>query len=112
MMKMSRRAFMAASSASVALAPLPVIPAFAQDYNEAPMLKDLVSKGTIPPIAQRLPANPLVVTPAEKVGTYGSDWNMALVGGGGLSMLFRYQAYEPLVRYTPDWSGVTPNVAE
>ena len=27
-------------------------------------------------------------------------------------MLFRYQAYEPLLRYTPDWSGVTPNVAE
>lgn len=27
-------------------------------------------------------------------------------------MLIRYQAYEPLVRFTPDWSGVEPNVAE
>ena len=27
-------------------------------------------------------------------------------------MVVRYQGYEPLVRYTPDWSGVEPNVAE
>ncbi|HVY17745.1 MAG TPA: ABC transporter substrate-binding protein [Rhodopila sp.] len=111
-MKMSRRAFMAASSASVALAALPAIPAFAKDYVEPPSLKDQVSGGKLPPVGQRLPENPLVITPTEKVGTYGGDWNMALVGGGGLSMLFRYQAYEPLVRFTPDWSGVTPNVAE
>ena len=45
-------------------------------------------------------------------GKYGGDWNNALVGGGSLSMLFRYQAYEPLVRYNPEWTGVIPNVAE
>ena len=28
-----------------------------------------------------------------------------------MSMLVRYQAYEPLVLFTPDWSGVEPNVA-
>jgi peptide/nickel transport system substrate-binding protein len=27
-------------------------------------------------------------------------------------MLFRYQAYEPLVRYNPEWTSVIPNVAE
>ena len=112
MMRMSRRAFMAASGASVALAALPAIPAFAGDYVEAPTFKDRVAKGALPPVGQRLPENPLVITPTDKVGTYGGDWNMALVGGGGLSMLFRYQAYEPLVRFTPDWTGVTPNVAE
>ena len=34
------------------------------------------------------------------------------MGGGSLSMVLRYQAYEPLVRFTMDWSGVEPNVAE
>ena len=59
-----------------------------------------------------LPENPLVVTPTEKVGKQGGDWNHALVGGGSLSMLIRYQAYEPLVRFNMDWTGIEANVAE
>jgi len=112
MNSISRRAFLAATGAALVLPALPVIPAFAADYKEADALKADVDAGKLPPVAQRLPENPLVITPVEQVGTYGGDWNMALVGGGGYSMLFRYQTYEPLVRYTPDWSGVTPNVAE
>ena len=112
MNSISRRAFLAATGAALVLPALPVIPAFAADYKEADALKADVDAGKLPPVAQRLPENPLVITPVEQVGTYGGDWNMALVGGGGYSMLFRYQTYEPLLRYTPDWSGVTPNVAE
>jgi peptide/nickel transport system substrate-binding protein len=59
-----------------------------------------------------LPENPLVVTPTERPGQRGGDWNHALVGGGSLSMLVRYQAYEPMVRFTPDWTGIEANVAE
>ena len=66
----------------------------------------------MPPVAERLPANPLVITPTTRPGQQGGDWNHALVGGGSLSMLVRYQGYEPMVRFTPDWSGLTPNVAE
>jgi len=112
MNSISRRAFLAATGAALVLPALPVIPAFAADYKEPDALKADVDAGKLPPIADRLPENPLVITPVEQVGTYGGDWNMALVGGGGYSMLFRYQTYEPLLRYTPDWSGVTPNVAE
>lgn len=60
----------------------------------------------------RLPENPLVITPTDRPGQQGGTWNHALVGGGSLSMLIRYQGYEPLVRFTPDWSSVEPNVAE
>lgn len=111
-MKISRRAFLAATGATVALSALPVIPAYAKDFKEAASLKDEVGKGKLPPVAERISGNPLVVTPKDSVGTYGGDWNLALVGGGGLSMLFRYQAYEPLVRYDPAWTKVIPNVAE
>jgi peptide/nickel transport system substrate-binding protein len=112
MIRMSRRAFLVASGATMAAAALPVIPAFAKDYKEAPFFKDQVAKKAIPALAERLPENPLVITPKDEVGKYGGDWNLALVGGGGLSMVFRYQAYEPLVRFNADWSGVVPNVAE
>ncbi len=76
------------------------------------MLQALVDKGDLPPLKDRLPENPLVITPVDRVGSHGGDWSHALVGGGSLSMLVRYQGYEPLLRYTPDWSGVTLNVAE
>jgi peptide/nickel transport system substrate-binding protein len=109
MIKLKRRAFLAGTSAVLIL---PALPAFAADFKEADILKDKVSSGALPALKDRLPENPLVIKPVESVGKHGGDWNMALVGGGSLSMLFRYQAYEPLLRYTPDWSGVTLNVAE
>ena len=106
----SRRAFVAASTAFVgtlAIAPR----AFAQT-KESAFLQAAVDSGALPPVAERMPANPLVVTPFERVGQQGGDWDHALVGGGSLSMVVRYQAYDPLVRFTPDWSGIEINVAE
>ncbi|WP_417308072.1 ABC transporter substrate-binding protein [Devosia sp.] len=111
MSRISRRAFLVASSAFAGALALSG-PALAQDYAESPMLESAVSAGDLPPVAERLPANPLVITPLERVGQQGGDWNHALVGGGSLSMLVRYQGYEPLVRFTPDWSGIEENVAE
>lgn len=111
MVGISRRAFIAASTAfagALALSPL----ARAQDLKESAFLKDQVDSGALPPVAERLPENPLVITPTERPGLQGGDWNHALVGGGSLSMVVRYQGYEPLMRYSPDWSGLVPNVAE
>jgi peptide/nickel transport system substrate-binding protein len=112
MHQITRRFFLGASSATLILAAAGVRPALAQAAGEAPMLKALVDAGTLPPLADRLPKNPMVVTPLRDVGKYGGTWNSTIVGGGSLSMLFRYQAYEPLVRYNPEWTGVIPNVAE
>lgn len=70
------------------------------------------AQGDLPPLEQRLPDNPLVITPTDRPGQQGGTWNHALVGGGSLSMLWRYQAYEPLYRFDPIWSSIIPNVAE
>lgn len=40
-------------------------------YHESPMLAARVAAGELPPVDERLPVNPDVVTPAETVGTYG-----------------------------------------
>jgi peptide/nickel transport system substrate-binding protein len=40
-------------------------------YNEAPQLAEMVKAGTLPPVEDRLPAEPLVVTPLNEVGQYG-----------------------------------------
>ncbi|MET3896581.1 peptide/nickel transport system substrate-binding protein [Devosia sp. UYZn731] len=108
MVSISRRAFIVASSAFAgALA----VPSWVR-AQESAFLKAQVDAGTLPAVADRLPANPLVITPFERTGQQGGDWNHALVGGGSLSMLVRYQGYEPLVRFNPDWSGLVENTAE
>lgn len=104
----SRRAFMLASTALAGTLALPTW----LSAQESTFLQPKVDAGDLPPVADRLPANPLVITPFERTGQQGGDWNHALVGGGSLSMLVRYQGYEPLVRFNPDWSGLTENVAE
>lgn len=104
----SRRAFILASSALGGTLALPTW----LRAQESSFLQSQVDSGALPPVADRLPANPLVITPFERAGKQGGDWNHALVGGGSLSMLVRYQGYEPLVRFNPDWSGLTENVAE
>lgn len=108
----SRRAFIAASAAAFGSAALLPRWAVAQETGESAFLQSEVDAGNLPPVADRLPTNPLVITPLERPGTQGGDWRHALVGGGSLSMLVRYQGYEPLVRFDPEWSGVIPNVAE
>ena len=45
--------------------------ASAQRYNEAPMLAAMVKAGNLPPVEQRLPKEPLVVTPIDGIGKYG-----------------------------------------
>lgn len=44
------------------------------------MLADLVKAGKLPAVGLRLPAVPRVITPKEKVGTYGGTWHRAYKG--------------------------------
>ena len=72
-------------------------------YNEAPDLAELVEAGKLPPVEERLPENPMVLEPIEKIGKYGGDWRTALVGGHVVNIA-RQQGYENLLRWTPDWN--------
>lgn len=112
MVKISRRAFVAGSTAFAGAMTLPAYNVFAAEMMESKSLQAMVDSGELPPINERLPENPLVINPIERPGEQGGDWNHALVGGGSLSMLVRYQGYEPLFRFDPQWTGIIPNVAE
>ena len=52
--------------------------ALAQDmtYSEAPLLAEQVASGELPPVEERLPAEPIVIEPVEQVGEYGGTWHM------------------------------------
>ena len=75
------------------------------------MLADLVKAGKLPPVDQRLPDSPLVVKPLDSVGTYGGEWRTGTIERNG-NDLIRNIGYEQLMRYTPTYDAVVPNLAE
>ncbi|HVO29488.1 MAG TPA: ABC transporter substrate-binding protein [bacterium] len=80
------------------------------DAREAPMLHDRVARGELPPLENRLPADPLVVTPAEQPGLYGGTWRM-MVDRPTLEMYKIIGGYASLIRWKPDDSGIAPGIA-
>ena len=80
------------------------------EYNESPVLAALVAAGDLPPVGERLPADPLIVQPAEQIGVYGGT--MVDSTGGNRLAEFRHFGYEPLVRWSVDGGEVLPNVAK
>ena len=82
------------------------------EYNEAPALAALVTAGQLPPVDERLPAEPLVVEPIDRVGEYGGTWHTALVGGQDTAWLRRTVSYDYLMRWRPQWDGLAPNIAK
>lgn len=79
--------------------------------EEPPMLADLVASGDLPPLAERLPSNPLVVEPYESIGTYGGVWRMGMRGGGDNALVAKTVGYEGLVSWDRQWQEVIPNLA-
>ena len=75
------------------------------------MLARRVKTGDLPAVTKRLPRNPLVVDPVDRVGVYGGTWKTVLLGASDTPWLDRTIGYEPLMRWGPLWTKVTPNVA-
>jgi len=82
------------------------------DAKEAPSLAALVESGDLPAMADRMPSNPVVIEPVESMGEYGGTWRTALVGGQDNAWLVRTISYEHLIRWTPEFTGLEPNIAE
>jgi peptide/nickel transport system substrate-binding protein len=109
---MSRRSFVA-GTAGVAGASLVAGSASAQaQAREAPELAQAVQAGRLPPLAQRLPSRPMVVTPVERVGTYGGAMRRGLSGSSDHNGILRMIGNMGLTRWNMEMTDVLPNVAE
>jgi peptide/nickel transport system substrate-binding protein len=88
-------------------------PAESGGFNEAPMLAERVAAGELPPVQERLPASPVVITPVQEVGQYGGTTNVAI---GNANALFgdpqAVMGTELILRRAPDFSSVTSGLAE
>ncbi|WP_020577496.1 ABC transporter substrate-binding protein [Actinopolymorpha alba] len=83
--------------------------------KEAPSLAKLAADGKLPKLEERLPKNPVVLQPTEKIGTYGGTWRCALLNASDTPWLGRTLGGENLFRWDPEWNDDQkglPNVAE
>jgi len=88
----------------------------AQDmmYGESPMLSARVEAGELPPVEERLPANPRVIAyEGSDIGMYGGDFRDPFVGDAfWSSQMIYYISRRGLVNWNADFSDWEPNVAE
>lgn len=85
----------------------------ASEYNEAPMLKAQVASGALPPVEERLPKNPMVITPVEKIGTYGGKVRVMSTNPANFEDGVNVMGKEFCFRFDPnDGATIEPNIIE
>ncbi len=102
----------AAPAATAAPTAAPEVAAPESKYKEAPMLAEKVAAGELPPVEERLPVEPLIVTPIYEVGQYSGDLRRCNTTIGD-AWDFTNQCHEALVTwdYTTGEIQVGPNLA-
>jgi len=83
-----------------------------EKFNEAPMLRTRVAAGELPPVEERLPEDPVVVTPVEEIGQYGGTVRIPYVGADWVLDVTFIRGIEPLLRLDTDLTTILPNLAD
>jgi peptide/nickel transport system substrate-binding protein len=112
MTKLDRRQFMAGFAGAVVATSVVGSALAADAAKESPDLAKLVAGGKLPPLADRVGANPMIVTPYEKVGTYGGALHRGLRGSSDHNGILRVVGNQGLVRWNLAFTEIQPNVAE
>jgi peptide/nickel transport system substrate-binding protein len=79
-------------------------------YGEAPQFAEMVQAGSLAPVDERMPQNPMVVKPRESIGQYGGTLDDVNRIGNDYHILHVMQGNN-LVRFTPEIQ-VIPDVSE
>ncbi|RXZ82894.1 ABC transporter substrate-binding protein [Paenibacillaceae bacterium] len=84
-----------------------------EQSKESPMLESLVSAGTLPPLAERMPVQEdiKIEEVVDEIGQYGGDWKMPWMGPGDKWGVGQ-STEEALFRFNKEGDKVEPNVAK
>lgn len=81
-------------------------------FNEAPILAEQVANGDLPPVTERLPEDPYVVTPVEEIGQFGGTARVASIRADGHGDdLMMMSHVNGLVQPDPRTSELNPHFA-
>ncbi len=90
--------------------------AFPTEFNEAPMLAEMVAAGELPALAERLPAaieNLLVIEPVHEIGKYGGIWRRGFTGPADGQNGHRVAGGDRFLFWNSEnFPEMTPNVAK
>lgn len=78
------------------------------DVKESPDLFALVTEGKLPPVAERVGQEPVVVNVTDEVGVYGGTWRRVAIGAGDPGIITSRLSYVGPVRYTQMASDIVP----
>ena len=80
--------------------------------QESPLLAELVAEGKLPPVAERVGEEPLILEGPEGVGNYGGTWVRAASSATDVSVITWRLSCTGLVRWSPLGDPIRPNVAK
>jgi peptide/nickel transport system substrate-binding protein len=81
-------------------------------FNESPDLAALVKAKKLPPVAQRIPQEPLVLKPLREVGKYGGTWRRGFLGPGDWENGNRLNASDKLLFWDYTGTKIVPSAAK
>ncbi len=79
-------------------------------FHQSPMLDEAVKSGKLPPVEKRLPKDPIVVEPCERIGQYGGTAVVFSTGGFGEGGLLNPPGM--LLIMDPEVKGIQANLAK
>jgi peptide/nickel transport system substrate-binding protein len=82
-----------------------------RSLSEAPELAALVKAGTLPPVAERIGQDPLVVKPGREIGKYGGTLRRGFTGPGDKFNGYRTVGHDNLLYWDYTGNQVQPNIA-
>jgi peptide/nickel transport system substrate-binding protein len=86
---------------------------FPKSFKEAPQLAEQVKAGKLPPVAERVGQDPLVIKPLHEIGKYGGSWRGGFTGPADFWNGYRCCSGPDHLMFW-DYTGdkVTPNIAK
>ena len=83
-----------------------------RSFQEAPSLTARVSQGKLPPVAARLPDEPMVIQPLRAIGQYGGTWRRGFIGPGDSENGNRLRSGDKLIFFDAAGTKLMPSVAK
>lgn len=80
--------------------------------GESPILADLVKEGQLPPLVQRVGAEPLVMEGVDGIGRYGGTWYRLVNANFDFSTIYWRLSAANLVRWSPQGYPLVPHIAK
>ena len=85
---------------------------FPQTFQEAPQLAALVEAGKLPPVAERIGEDPLVIRPTHEIGKYGGTMRRGFTGPSDKWNPARMNSLDTVLWWSYNADKIVPNIAK